>query len=124
MTTEIFTKYIDILKTCESIIGNTELIESDIDDDEYLDNLEFYEIREMAESIQKICLTDELTPENLLDINDLCCDIYQFAKYLPDDFESYAIDEAKYDSIMYALNYIMIDSANIRRSLNLIPSGA
>ena len=124
MTTEIFPNYVEILKTCESIIGNTEVIEAEFDADEYLDNLEFYVIREMAESIQTICLTDELTPENLLDINDMACDIYQFAKYLPDDFASYAIDEENYDSIMYALNYIMIDSANIRRALNLIPSGA
>ena len=85
-------KLIDILNYCESIIADTEDIEENIAED-YLDNQEFFIIRQNAENIQSIITkydidnNEELLFDDIEEINEYRIEIYQYAKYILEDYE-------------------------------------
>ena len=85
-------KLIDILNYCESIIADTEDIEENIAED-YLDNQEFFIIRQNAENIQSIITkydidnNEELLFDDIEEINEYRIEIYQYAKYILEDYQ-------------------------------------
>ena len=87
-------KELDILQYCESIISDTEELESLIAKD-YLDNEEFFVIRQNAEYIQNI-VVDYITLNLSLSnfdksrIQKLRIEMYQYSKYI---LESYLEDK-------------------------------
>jgi len=87
-------KELDILVYCESIISDTEELESLIAKD-YLDNEEFFVIRQNAEYIQNI-VVDYITLNLSLSnfdksrIQKLRIEMYQYSKYI---LESYLEDK-------------------------------
>ena len=84
-------KLISILEYTESIIADTENI-TEILSEEYLDNQEFFVIRQNAENIQEIITKYDIdNNENLLsadieEINEYRIEIYQYAKYILEDY--------------------------------------
>jgi len=87
-------KELDILVYCESIISDTENIQEFVNQ-EYLDNEEFFVIRQNAESIQNI-VVDYVTLNLSLSnfdksrIQKLRIEMYQYSKYI---LESYLEDK-------------------------------
>ena len=87
-------KELDILVYCESIISDTENIQEFVNQ-EYLDNEEFFVIRQNAESIQNI-VVDYITLNLSLSnfdksrIQKLRIEMYQYSKYI---LESYLEDK-------------------------------
>ena len=87
-------KELDILVYCESIISDTENIQEFVNQ-EYLDNEEFFVIRQNAESIQNI-VVDYVTLNLSLSnfdksrIQKLRIEMYQYSKYI---LESYLDDK-------------------------------
>ena len=85
---------LDILVYCESIISDTENIQEFVNQ-EYLDNEEFFVIRQNAESIQNI-VVDYITLNLSLSnfdksrIQKLRIEMYQYSKYI---LESYLEDK-------------------------------
>ena len=87
-------KELDILVYCESIISDTENIQEFVNQ-EYLDNEEFFVIRQNAESIQNIVvdyITLNLSLSNFdkARIQKLRIEMYQYSKYI---LESYLEDK-------------------------------
>ena len=87
-------KELDILQYCESIISDTENIQEFVNQ-EYLDNEEFFVIRQNAESIQNIVvdyITLNLSLSNFdkARIQKLRIEMYQYSKYI---LESYLEDK-------------------------------
>lgn len=87
-------KELDILVYCESIISDTENIQEFVNQ-EYLDNEEFFVIRQNAESIQNIVVdyvTLNLSLSNFdkARIQKLRIEMYQYSKYI---LESYLDDK-------------------------------
>lgn len=87
-------KELDILVYCESIISDTENIEEFVNQ-EYLDNEEFFVIRQNAEYIQNIVvdyITLNLSLSNFdkARIQKLRIEMYQYSKYI---LESYLEDK-------------------------------
>ena len=87
-------KELDILQYCESIISDTENIQEFVNQ-EYLDNEEFFVIRQNAEYIQNI-VVDYITLNLSLSnfdksrIQKLRIEMYQYSKYI---LESYLEDK-------------------------------
>ena len=87
-------KELDILQYCESIISDTENIQEFVNQ-EYLDNEEFFVIRQNAEYIQNI-VVDYITLNLSLSnfdksrIQKLRIQMYQYSKYI---LESYLEDK-------------------------------
>ena len=87
-------KELDILQYCESIISDTENIQEFVNQ-EYLDNEEFFVIRQNAEYIQNI-VVDYITLNISLSnfdksrIQKLRIEMYQYSKYI---LESYLEDK-------------------------------
>jgi hypothetical protein len=87
-------KELDILQYCESIISDTENIQEFVNQ-EYLDNEEFFIIRQNAEYIQNI-VVDYITLNLSLSnfdksrIQKLRIEMYQYSKYI---LESYLEDK-------------------------------
>ena len=87
-------KELDILQYCESIISDTENIQEFVNQ-EYLDNQEFFVIRQNAEYIQNI-VVDYVTLNLSLSnfdksrIQKLRIEMYQYSKYI---LESYLEDK-------------------------------
>ena len=87
-------KELDILQYCESIISDTENIQEFVNQ-EYLDNEEFFVIRQNAEYIQNIVI-DYITLNLSLSnfdksrIQKLRIEMYQYSKYI---LESYLEDK-------------------------------
>ena len=85
-------KLISILEYTESIIADTENI-TEILSEEYLDNQEFYIIRQNAENIQSIITkydidnNEELLFDDIEEINEYRIEIYQYAKYILEDYQ-------------------------------------
>ena len=92
--TVVNNKLIDILQYCVSIISDTENIQEFVNQ-EYLDNEEFFVIRQNAESIQNI-VVDYITLNLSLSnfdksrIQKLRIEMYQYSKYI---LESYLDDK-------------------------------
>ena len=87
-------KELDILVYCESIISDTENIQEFVNQ-EYLDNEEFFVIRQNAEYIQNIVvdyITLNLSLSNFdkARIQKLRIEMYQYSKYI---LESYLEDK-------------------------------
>ena len=87
-------KELDILQYCESIISDTEYIQEFVNQ-EYLDNEEFFVIRQNAEYIQNIVvdyITLNLSLSNFdkARIQKLRIEMYQYSKYI---LESYLEDK-------------------------------
>jgi len=84
-------KLINVLNECESIISSTENIEELVAKD-YLDNQEFFIIRQNAEEIQSIIVTynvdnnESLLSDDIQEIEELRIEIYQAAKYISEDY--------------------------------------
>ena len=84
-------KLINILCECESIISSTENIEELVAED-YLDNQEFFIIRDRAEKIQEIITkynidnNEFLLSDEIEEIEELRIEIYQAAKYISEDY--------------------------------------
>ena len=98
MTINSNNKLIDILQYCESIISDTEEIEStveymnsDILTEEYLDNQEFFVIRQTVEDIESIISlydienNESLSEDDIEEIEENRVTIYQYSKYILDD---------------------------------------
>ena len=87
-------KELDIIQYCESIISDTENIQEFVNQ-EYLDNEEFFVIRQNAEYIQNI-VVDYITLNLSLSnfdksrIQKLRIEMYQYSKYI---LESYLEDK-------------------------------
>ena len=85
-------KLLSILEYTESIIADTENI-TEILSEEYLDNQEFFIIRQNAENIQSIITkydidnNEELLFDDIEEINEYRIEIYQYAKYILEDYE-------------------------------------
>jgi hypothetical protein len=84
-------KLINILNECESIISSTEIIEELVSED-YLNNQEFFVIRQNAEQIQEIITkyniddNESLLSDDIEEIEELRIEIYQAAKYISEDY--------------------------------------
>jgi len=84
-------KLINILHECESIISSTENIEELVAED-YLDNQEFFVIRQNAEQIEEIITkyniddNESLLSDDIEEIEELRIEIYQAAKYISEDY--------------------------------------
>jgi hypothetical protein len=84
-------KLINILHECESIISSTENIEELVAED-YLDNQEFFVIRQNAEQIQEIITkyniddNESLLSDDNEEIEELRIEIYQAAKYISESY--------------------------------------
>jgi hypothetical protein len=84
-------KLINILCECESIISSTENIEEFVNE-EYLDNQEFFIIRDRAEKIQEIITkynidnNESLLSDDIEEVEELRIEIYQAAKYIADAY--------------------------------------
>ena len=108
-------KRLNILCECESIISSTENIEELVAED-YLDNQEFFIIRDRAEKIQEIITkynidnNESLLSDDIEEIEELRIETYQAAKYISesyledknddynnlDDLEKEVVNEFKY----------------------------
>jgi hypothetical protein len=108
-------KLVNILCECESIISSTENIQELVAED-YLDNQEFFIIRQNAEEIQEIITkynvdnNESLLSDDIEEIEELRIEIYQAAKYISegylenknddynnlDDLEKEVVNEFKY----------------------------
>jgi hypothetical protein len=94
VNTVVNQKELDILQYCESIISDTENIQEFVNE-EYLDNQEFFVIRQNAEYIQNI-VVDYITLNLSLSnfdksrIQKLRIEMYQYSKYI---LESYFEDK-------------------------------
>ena len=94
-TSVVNNKLIDILQYCESIIADTENIEEFVNE-EYLDNQEFFIIRNHVEQIQEIITkydidnNESLLSDDIEEIEEFRIEIYQCAKYI---LESYLEDK-------------------------------
>lgn len=108
-------KLVNILCECESIISSTENIQELVAED-YLDNQEFFIIRQNAEEIQEIITkynvdnNESLLSDDIEEIEELRIEIYQAAKYINegyledkksdynnlDDLEKEVVNEFKY----------------------------
>ena len=84
-------KLVNILCECESIISSTENIQELVAED-YLDNQEFFIIRQNAEEIQEIITkynvdnNESLLSDDNEEIEELRIEIYQAAKYISEDY--------------------------------------
>jgi hypothetical protein len=84
-------KLVNILLECESIISSTENIEELVAED-YLNNQEFFIIRDNAEEIQEIITkynvdnNESLLSDDIEEIEELRIEIYQAAKYISEDY--------------------------------------
>jgi hypothetical protein len=93
--TVVNNKLIDILQYCESIISDTENIEEFVNE-EYLDNEEFFVIRQNVEQIQEIITkydidnNESLLSDDIEEIEEYRIEVYQYAKYI---LESYLEDK-------------------------------
>jgi predicted protein tyrosine phosphatase len=93
--TVVNNKLIDILQYCESIISDTENIEEFVNE-EYLDNQEFFVIRQNVEDIQSIIVSydidnnESLSEDDILEIEEKRIQVYQYSKYI---LESYLEDK-------------------------------
>lgn len=108
-------KLVNILCECESIISSTENIQELVAED-YLDNQEFFIIRQNAEEIQEIITkynvdnNESLLSDDIEEIEELRIEIYQASKYINegyledkksdynnlDDLEKEVVNEFKY----------------------------
>ena len=93
--TVVNNKLIDILQYCESIISDTENIEEFVNE-EYLDNEEFFVIRQNVEQIQEIITkydidnNESLLSDDIEEIEEYRIQVYQYSKYI---LESYLEDK-------------------------------
>jgi hypothetical protein len=93
--TVVNNKLINILDYCESIISDTENIEEFVNE-EYLDNEEFFVIRQLTEDIQSIIVSydidnnESLSQDDILEIEEKRIQVYQYSKYI---LESYLEDK-------------------------------
>jgi hypothetical protein len=93
--TVVNNKLIDILQYCESIISDTEDIQEFVNE-EYLDNQEFFVIRQLTEDIQSIITlydidnNESLSEDDIQEIEEKRVIIYQYSKYI---LESYLEDK-------------------------------
>ena len=93
--TVVNNKLIDILQYCESIISDTENIQEFVNE-EYLDNQEFFIIRQNVEDIESIISlydidnNESLSEDDILDIEEKRIQVYQYSKYI---LESYINDK-------------------------------
>jgi len=93
--TVVNNKLIDILQYCESIISDTENIEEFVNE-EYLDNQEFFVIRQNVEQIQEIITkydidnNESLLSDDIEEIEEYRIQVYQYSKYI---LESYLEDK-------------------------------
>ena len=85
-------KLLSILEYTESIIADTENI-TEILSEEYLNNQEFFVIRQNAENIQEIITkydidnNEALLSADIEEINEYRIEIYQYAKYILEDYQ-------------------------------------
>ena len=93
--TVVNNKLIDILQYCESIISDTENIQEFVNE-EYLDNQEFFVIRQLTEDIESIISlydidnNESLSEDDIQEIEENRVTIYQYSKYI---LESYLEDK-------------------------------
>ena len=93
--TVVNNKLIDILQYCESIISDTENIQEFVNE-EYLDNQEFFIIRQNVEDIESIISlydidnNESLSEDDILEIEEKRIQVYQYSKYI---LESYLEDK-------------------------------
>ena len=84
-------KLLNVMLECESIISCTENIEEFVNE-EYLDNQEFFIIRDFAEKIQEIITkydidnNESLLPDDIEEIEEFRIEIYQTAKYISESY--------------------------------------
>jgi len=126
-------KLIDILQYCESIISDTEEIQSTVEymnseilTEEYLSIQDFQEIRQCTENIESIISlydidnNESLSEDDIEEIEENRVTIYQYSKYILDDIiESNDTDN---HDIIEIINYFKDISYSVSIISDLIES--